>query len=187
MSERTLDSLITAELEKQGINVQTLIHFAFDSGDLRLWTGIGDLTALSETWTGAGSLLEISVVEETSEIVSQKVDYTLNGVDPSLIALALGESYQGRAVEMYLAFFDADSALIDEPISIYRGLLDVMEMKTDQTTASIIARSETRLRILRGASNIRYTDAEQQKNYSGDVFFEFVPAMQEKNLIWGRK
>jgi len=40
----------------------------FDSGALRLWNGYGDLTIDSNTYTGGGSLISVSAIEEAAEI-----------------------------------------------------------------------------------------------------------------------
>jgi len=183
---RVLHIDISAEVEKHGLNVQGLIHMAFDSGDLRLWTGVNELIAGGETWIGGGQLIKISRVSETSEVVAEKVDFGLSGIDSSIIAIALGENYQGRAVEMFLCFFDDDGQPIQSPLSIYKGMLDVMEIEQTGRTADIVVRAESRLRQLRQAPLTRYTDQDQKSLYPGDRGFEFVAAMQEKRLIWGR-
>ena len=183
---RPLHVDIAGELVKHKLNTQPLVHFAFDSGDLRVWPGPADLVAGGETWIGAGTLLSISQVEENSEIVAGKVDFGRNGVSNSLISLALGEHYQGRTVEMFLCFFDENGAVIQTPVPIYKGKLDIMELEDDGRKCSIIVRAESRLRNLRQAPLTRYTDQDQKALFPGDRFFEFLPQMQEKRLIWGR-
>lgn len=177
---------ISAEVENTHLNVQALVYAAFDSGDLRLWTGLGDLYAGGETWVGGGSLLSISQVKENSEIVAEKVDFGLNGVDSSVIAIALGEHYQGRSIELLLCFFDDNGNVIQSPVSIYKGLLDIMEIESSGRTADVVVRAESRLRQLRHAPTIYYTDQDQKAKFPDDEGLAFVAKMQERRLIWGR-
>ena len=45
-----------------------LVHMVFDSSELNIWSGVGDLSFDSVTYTGLGDLLSISEIKETSDI-----------------------------------------------------------------------------------------------------------------------
>jgi hypothetical protein len=47
---------------------------------------------------------------------------------------------------------------------------------------SAVAIRESRLVDLERAEVRRYTDADQQAEYQGDRFFEYVPALQEAEI-----
>lgn len=183
---RELDPLIAAELDKANINVQAFVHFAFDSGDLRLWTGIGEIPAAGVQWIGGGDVISISPVSENAEVVAEKVDFGVSGISTDIISIALGEHYQGRNCELFLGFFNNENALIDDIFTIYKGRLDIMEIDISKEKMDIVVRSESRLRDLKIAPITRLTDQDQQNKFPGDKFLEFVPMMQEKRLVWGR-
>lgn len=44
------------------------LELAFDSGTIRLWTGIGDKIIHGETYTGTGRLLEIGDISEVGDL-----------------------------------------------------------------------------------------------------------------------
>ncbi len=56
---RSLTSQMQTVSEAEVVNLFYLIDFEFDSGTVRLWTGLGDLVWNSETYTGAGNILSI--------------------------------------------------------------------------------------------------------------------------------
>ena len=63
-----MQTAVTADL----VRPITLVQCAFDSGNLNLWSGIGDLTVDSVDYVGAGSLLSINEISESSRIISQR-------------------------------------------------------------------------------------------------------------------
>ena len=63
----TRQGLDTSIVNRLGADEQAIfiaVKAEFDSGTIRLWSGLGDASIDSETYTGAGDLLSISNVEE---------------------------------------------------------------------------------------------------------------------------
>ena len=56
---RTIDANLLAALIADDVEAFIAVDLSFDSEDLRLWTGLGDKTINSETFTGAGNLIGI--------------------------------------------------------------------------------------------------------------------------------
>ena len=73
------------------------------------------------------------------------------------------------------------AAFVADPFPLWAGLMDVMEV-TDGAEARISLTCESRLVDLERAEVRRYTDADQQAEYQGDRFFEYVPALQEAEI-----
>jgi hypothetical protein len=59
--------------------------------------------------------------------------------------------------------------------------MNTMEV-TDGAEPSVTLACESRLVDLERAEVRRYTDADQQAEYQGDRFFEYVPALQEAEI-----
>ena len=70
---RSLTTAFQNQLSASTLEPFFAIKLNFDSGDLRLWTGYGEITVASETYTGGGQLLNISPVEETVEIAAKGI------------------------------------------------------------------------------------------------------------------
>jgi hypothetical protein len=94
---RDISAAISSALDDDVIKPFFAVELLFD-GDkvLRLWTGIGTLSYEGNDWAGAGVLLNISTVEETSDLGVRGAVLSMSGVPSSVIALALTEPYQSR-------------------------------------------------------------------------------------------
>ena len=77
---RNLTTAVQNELAASELEPFFAIKLAFDSGDVRIWTGYNDITIASETYIGGGQLLSISPVEETVEVAAKGVTFALTAV-----------------------------------------------------------------------------------------------------------
>jgi len=184
---RTLAAAVATAVADDNIRAAVLTYFNFDSGVIRFWTGIGPLVWSGDTFTGAGSLGGIGAIEETTEIKATGLTFTLSGIPSSLITIALDEDYQGRACTCWIAFFDSNWALITDPVQVFSGRMDTMALSDDGENATIVVAAENRLVDLDRPNNVLYmTNNDQQALYPGDRGLEYVPAMQEAVIVWGR-
>jgi hypothetical protein len=182
---RALTTNFVAAVTAGVVRPALLVEAIFDSGPLRLWTGLGDLTWNGVTWTGAGQLLGIEPVEETAAIQANGTRITLTGIPSSLVALALAEPYQGRIVRVYLALLDDNFAVIADPDALFTGRADVMSIEDGAETCAITMSVESRLIDLQRARARRYEHEDQQIDYPGDLGFAFVTQIQDKPFRWG--
>lgn len=182
MSRNLTAGLIT-ELTAKGLSPVGLFKFEFDSGTLRFWTGIGEITWNSEIYVGSGNLISVSEVSETQELKAKGITFQLSGINASIISIAYTENYQGRPATFWLAAKDSNDAIIADPFISFKGKMDVMEDHDDGETATITLSVESHLIDLERPKVRYYTDEDQQLEYPGDLFFEFVPALIEKEII----
>jgi hypothetical protein len=181
---RNLTTAVQNELAASELQPFFAIKLAFDSGDVKLWTGYGDITVASETYTGGGQLLSISPIEETVEIAARGVNLALNGINSSLVSVALTESYQGRSAKVYLGVISS-GAVVSDPYLVFDGRMDVMTIEDSGDTANISLSAESRLIDLERARVRRYTDNDQQNQFAGDTSLRFVADLQDKEIAWG--
>ena len=89
------------------------VELMFDGNNvLRMWTGQGTLVIADGTeWSGLGTLINISTVEETSELAVKGATITLTGVPSEVISLALSQPYQGRVCNIYFGTFTSGNVL----------------------------------------------------------------------------
>ena len=63
--------------------------------------------------------------------------------------------------------------------------MDVMTIEDAGETASISLSAESRLIDLERARVRRFTDNDQQNQFSGDTSLRFVASLQDKEIAWG--
>ncbi len=175
---------------------------------LRLWTGQGTLVLEDGTsWVGTGNLLNISAIEETSELAVKGATLTLSGVPSEVLSLALSEPYQGRVCNIYFGTFSQGSILqesssyillqdgsrinletTDKDFSeIFSGYMDQMNIEESGETSTIQLLVENKLVDLERARVARFTSGYQKSIYAGDLGLDFVEDLQDKQIPWGRK
>ena len=180
---RSLSASMVTEVTSNVMSPIVLIKLEFDSGDLNLWTGIGNITFNGDTYTGAGDVIDISTVQETTKLKATGISLTLTGVSSGLISTALSEDYQGRIAHVWLAMLDSTGGIVSSPYKYFRGRMDTMPMEDDGTNATIQVNVENILIDLERSNDRRYTDEDQQAEFPGDLFFEHVASLQEKEIV----
>jgi hypothetical protein len=185
------------------------VELLFDNQNtLRMWTGQGTLVLEDGTqWVGLGTLLNISTVEETSEIAVKGAVLTLTGVASETLSLALNQPYQGRVCNIYFGtllkgfiqqendsyillqdggriYLQESSKTLNE---IFSGYMDQMNISEGADTSTIELTVENKLIDLERARVARFTSAYQKSVYSGDRGLDFVESLQDKEISWGRK
>jgi hypothetical protein len=175
---------------------------------LRLWTGQGTLVLEDGTsWVGTGNLLDISAIEETSELAVKGATLTLSGVPSEVLSLALSEPYQGRVCNIYFGTFSQGSILQESSSyillqdgsrinlettdkgfnEIFSGYMDQMNIEESGETSTIQLLVENKLVDLERARVARFTSGYQKSIYAGDLGLDFVEDLQDKQISWGRK
>lgn len=159
------------------------VDIDFASGPLYVWSGVGNLTIGSKTYLGAGSLLNVSSVEETTEIEAKGATLTMSGIPSSFLSLALAEQYQGRECRIYFGMTSDPSAYVE----IFSGELDQMNISEDATASTIAVTVENALIKLERPVVRRLTNEDQKSRYPYDRGLEYVASLQDKEVFWGRK
>jgi len=159
-----------------------LVELDFASGPFRAWTGLGQLNWAGKAFEGVGSIGAVGEVEETVELRAVRLTLALSPVPQEVIDIALAErSFRLRPARLWGALLDAEGAFVADPFPLWAGLMDTMEV-TDGAEPRVALTCESRLVDLERAEVRRYTDADQQAEYPGDRFFEYVPALQEAEI-----
>jgi len=153
---------------------------------LNLWSGVGDLTYGSNTYSGVGDLLSISEIKETSDISATGINVVMTGIKSSFIVIAKDHEYQGRALTVSLGAFDSSGSLIADPVIVFSGFMDTMVISENGENSTINISVENKLVAFERSKVRRYTAEDQKIDYPTDKGFEFVTAIQQKEIIWGR-
>ena len=116
MATRELTAAFEGALDDAVFRPFYAVELGFAEGEVRFWTGYGDIVVGGDTYTGLGNLLDISYVEETSDLSARGVTLTLSGIPSSLVSLALSSQYQGRKATLFFgAYSPTGEVLIGIP------------------------------------------------------------------------
>ncbi len=181
---RNTTALLDAEFNASSLSPIFLAEFEFDSGTIRFWTGYGTVSWNGFDWTGAGELLEISPVVESSTIQATNLEYQLSGVPTSLISIAFNETYQQRPASLYIGALDSAGTIVVSPYKIFEGFMDVMDIQEGADYATIRLAVENELVALERVNKHLYTAERQKVDYPTDRGFDSVSDIQEKELVW---
>ena len=180
---RDLTSTVLNALDDAVVYPFFAVDIDFASGPLYVWSGNGDLTVGAKTYLGAGQLMNISSVEETTEIEAKGATITMSGIPSTFLALALTEPYQGRECRIYFGMTSTPSDYVE----VFAGELDQMNISEEATTCTIAVTVENVLIRLERPVVRRFTSEDQKSRFPTDRGLEFVTALQDKEIFWGRK
>ncbi len=183
---RTIHANTVAEITARKLTPIIMIKAEFTGGTVLFWSGVGSLVYNAETYTGAGNLLNIGSVKEGMNVEANGSVITLTGISATLISLALTEDYQGKPITIFFACLDSVGALISSPFILFKGFMDVLQIDTSGETATLSMQIENRLIDLNRAKVRRYTMADQNVLYPNDRGLDFVTALQEQEITWGK-
>ena len=179
---RTVPAALLSALAQSEVQPYYAVEMLFDSGAVRLWTGYDNRTIAGQTYIGTGSLLNIQGLGEVADLSAKSITISLSGIGGSLVSLALQESYQRRVCRVYFG-----EASVPDIVEVFSGQLNVMTIEDSGDTSTISVLVDSKLVELERASNRRYTSENQKSRYSDDTFFDYVSAIQDAEIVWGRK
>jgi hypothetical protein len=203
---RDIAPLVVEELSKPLLEPFFTVELDFDSSPLYMWTGYGNLTIGDKTYLGAGQVLNISSVSETTEMEAKGATITVSGIPSSFLSLALQEPYQGRECRIFFAvvvnqrilqengdliFTEAGDILLTEAsgitlTEIFSGELDQMNIEENADTSVISVTAENVLIKLERPVVRRFTNEDQKSRFPDDRGLEYVAGLQDKDILWGR-
>jgi hypothetical protein len=185
MATRDLTTTLLNALDDDVIQPFFAVQFDFDSGPIRAWTGVGEATIDGNTYTGTGTLLNVSSVEETAEMAVRGATLTMTGIPSELLSLALQEPYQGRVCTIYFGVVSGNT--YSGLTQLFTGYMDEMNIDEGAEFATIEMKVENKLIDLERARVRRFSSGYQKSVYPNDKGLDFVEGLQDKEIVWGRK
>lgn len=185
MGTRDITTILENALDDSVIYPFFAVELMFDSAPIRLWTGSQDATIDGDTYIGTGNLIDISSIEETSEIAVRGATIVLSGMNSEVISLALQSPYQGRVCNMYFGI--KDGTTYTGLTQIFSGYMDEMNIDEGPDFGTIELKVENKLIDLERERVRRFTSGYQKSVYPSDKGLDFVESLQDKEVVWGRK
>jgi hypothetical protein len=163
----------------------------FRGGTLRLWTGFGDRIWDAKTWSGVGWLVGISEVEESTNMQATSLTIGLPG-NAEVVSIALRNIQRNKPMTIWMGLLAPDASNPDvprgEPLGveqIFSGLCDISEIDADPANPAVRIKYSSRVADLTRARVRRQTNEDQQIDYPGDRFFEYVGPLTDAVINWG--
>jgi hypothetical protein len=186
MATRQIDTKTAVKLAEDHQNIVFAIKAEFDTDDILLHTSLGDLVIDGETYEGAGELLAISEIEDSNDLSSSGVTFSITGMDSQVLGYALTENYQNRPITLLMAFLSGGTDQVVASMILYKGRMMQMSISDNPNGSSITLQTENRLMDLRRPSNYRYTKESQASLYANDSSLNEVAKIQDMKINWGR-
>jgi len=158
-----------------------------DGGTLNFWSGYGQINYGGKLYVGAGNLLSIGTIAESTDLTASGARVVLSGIVEPLISKARDADYQGRQLVIKLGAMDDQGEIIASPVEIFSGFMDVMTISDSGETASIGVAVENRMIEFDRTRVRRFTAEDQKIDYPNDKGLEYVAEIQEKSIVWGDK
>jgi hypothetical protein len=153
------------------------------------WTAIG--------FASGGSPVGIGTIQETDDLRAQSVEVSLNGVDPSAIAIIQNNFFRGRTIRIWKAYMNPSTGGISSAILMWSGYQnepwEITETNDfDSKTVTVSTRSVSRLAILARTRPVM-TNVSSHSSMLGrvgintiDNGFSTIPSIVDKEVYWGR-
>jgi hypothetical protein len=181
---RTLPSGYAALTEAKVFRPVFLFFLDWPADPVYAWTGYGSITWDGHSWVGIGTYGTISQIDESKDGKANGISLTISALPSDMVAKALLDDASGAVGRVYMAAISEDGTLGADPYLIFEGFIDVVPMEDGGETSSISVQLEKEL-IDRRFNDRRYTHEDQQIDYAGDMFFEFVAGLVDKEITWG--
>lgn len=148
-----------------------------------------DTNVTTQTFTGAGNMIGISDVENSTEIKYPSLSLSLSGLPTDIVSnevydAALNDQYQGNPITLYCGSIDP---VTKKPslMVLYKGNLDVMTIANSGNAINISVTVKNRLQTLLRNKNLRYTEQRQLADFAGDTSLQYVTDLQDLEIEWG--
>lgn len=156
-----------------------------------------DVGSGTETFSGTGVLMGISNIDESADMDAPGVDITFDGVDQTIISVILSNQFRGRKIKAWRIWLDPSDGSVLESIMVFDGYQNeaysVSESQTELPDAvAVSTRCVSRLTKFNATRSVKTNVTshnellERAGVATGDLGFEFVPAIQDKEVYWGR-
>ena len=187
---RSITTAFKNSIKAQAVPPFFAVQLEFSTGTLYFWTGYGNITMTaggsSNTFTGLGDLLNISPIGESDQLEAIGAQVQITGIKSSIISAALGANYTNRNAAIYFGTFDSSKNVIADVYTLFKGKMDIMKIDEQAETSTITINLENRLIAFDRPKERRFTNEDQLQRFSGDKGLEFVPDLQDKEIVWGK-
>jgi hypothetical protein len=181
---RNIDPTVLAQLTGPSITLALFVMITFATSTGYIWSGRGNVLFNGQTWTGVGTFLNVSTIEDGNTIDARGISVTLSGIDTTSLNNVMSEYKLGLPAAVYLGVY-SNGTLIDFPSTSWIGRTDQPSLSITGPESTITINCENRLVDMNIPGYRRLTNDDQQMTWPGDLGLSFVSSLLEKQLYWG--
>lgn len=193
---RSLSAAVLTAIAGKTVSPVLFVELAFADNTLYMFGGVGSITPAGppanpastfpygQAFTGLGWLAKLSSIPQTTKVQAQNITLSLSGIPPSLVAEATGQVRIPGTATVWLGFLTSSGAVIQDPVQLFSGALDVPSLTDSGETSTISITCENPLLSLNLAPERLFSDADQQIYHPGDLGMSFVENLANLELFW---
>lgn len=178
---RSLAPAAQALLGKE-LAMALLVEMRFGSGTIYVTDAGVDIDWNGQTWLGLRGAAVEDIKDQGGEV--QGLSFSLSGIPPGVLALALGEEAQGRIVICRCALMEPDAQAIVDVQTLWTGTMDRMPIRHGGEALQVSVTAEHRGIAFARPKGRYYTDADQQSLYPGDLALQYLAAQAATQDVW---
>lgn len=148
--------------------------------------------AAAVTWAGIGGVINYDRLAETTDASGQQTTLEVSGVDQSIIAEIMAQTYLGRMCRIWYAHLSPTAGtVIADPIEMFRGWMNggwTIEEDRDDAGGKVTVKCKlgTWMSGMRTQEGIFTNVQSHQRKAPGDTFFQNVPSLVNRKFYWGQ-
>jgi len=154
------------------------------------------ITVSGTTYTGLGSLMNISQIPQDIKSTSADVSISLVGIDPANVGLILSSDIKGSLVEIWRGFLDSDNQIITSPstqfFKRYQGIIANVSITEDwdeqnriRTATCLVSCSSMRKVLENRIGGLRTNQTAWQLLYASDTSMSRVQSISNTYFDFG--
>lgn len=189
-----IDAPAQAAIDSDKRGVAWLCEMDFSGGTLYYTTAPKPLTIGSNTYIGLGNLAGVGPINETESPNMERLKLMISVVDKAMLAATVGnvDTYRGKAVRLYLQFFDHRFKRAGDPVPRWSGYMDkvvVTRKRSDPSggpsTGTIEMHcSRAGMARARNYQGLRITHQQHQIRFPGDRGLEYMQSLIDNPPRW---
>lgn len=160
-------------------------------GALRLWSGVGIVRYAGNSYTGAGALLSVSAIQDSTELQVTQVTFNLMLPDADdAIANIIAAPVSKIPVTLWEAFLDLDNNVIGTPFIRFSGKGDPPHINDNVDPAASTITRIASMTVYGAINNLttplrtQLSNEEQVAVYPDDTGLSQMAQTPQQQLIW---
>lgn len=175
MGELVVPPDVVAALDSGSVRLPLCLRLRFKAGDVRVWTGHGDIEIDGEVWRGAGVLSDLPELEQLLNGEASRMTLEASGVDQRVMGSAVAEAdeVEGRDLEIGFVVLDGAGQVIGGLQALDTVVMDRVTVDRQGGTGgalrSVALEASSPLAARSTPGRAYYTDRDQQRRHPGDL------------------
>lgn len=190
MNPRDLPAPLKADIGARALQPFMALHIDFPD-QVFAFTGKGvlefaDIRGDAQEWLGVEGVASIDLIPEETTGSATGVSATLLRIPSEFRDDIADQAVRGCRYELYVGSLDTDYRAVRATKLLWKGTLQGYRILDAGETITVTAQGESRAVDQKRPTIKRFTDEYQQRKYSGDRCFEYVPALAEIPILWAK-